>query len=225
MAEAQIAAYAQIARTAALEAVGMFWLAAELAILFFIIAARRHILARPLPRTFAFNNAEKRRAALWACCFAALAAAVFARHVFHAAAPVPPDPVPLIAHRARVHMAVWCAFVTGWVALEIAIVYNGYRGYAALKTLLAPPAPAAKHAAGKIAMLFFLAPLLLHSAAHAQALLHAAGRQNQIYYNAMYLYLRLAGLLWIAAEWAAAAILWRAHLLMKNAVRKATPND
>jgi len=221
MPEAHAAIRFQIVPTAALEGVGLFWLGAELAILFFMLAARRHIQSRPLPHSFSLNQNERRRALIWMFCFAGFAAAVLARHVIHALSPPPSDTLPLVVHRARVHMTVWSGFVTGWVALELAIVYQGYRGYTALKKLLATPMPAAATAAGRIVMLVFAGVFLLQSAAHAQTLLAAAREQNQVYYNAMYLYLRLAGVVWIAAEWVAAALVWRAYVLLRAAAGKA----
>jgi hypothetical protein len=39
------------------------------------------------------------------------------------------------------------------------------------------------------------------------------------YRNALYLYLRLAGVVWICVEWIAAALLWRAHSLFCRTLR------
>ena len=38
--------------------------------------------------------------------------------------------------------------------------------------------------------------------------------------NALYLLLRLAGIVWIAIEWVAAILLWRGYRLLKDAVRR-----
>ncbi|MBI4558317.1 MAG: hypothetical protein HY706_12115 [Candidatus Hydrogenedentes bacterium] len=38
--------------------------------------------------------------------------------------------------------------------------------------------------------------------------------------NAVYLYLRLAGIAWIVVEWTAAIILWRAYRMLKRAIRQ-----
>lgn len=39
-----------------------------------------------------------------------------------------------------------------------------------------------------------------------------------LYRNAIYLYLRLAGVAWTCVEWIAALILWRAYRMLANAV-------
>ena len=38
-----------------------------------------------------------------------------------------------------------------------------------------------------------------------------------LYRNAVYLYLRLAGIVWVAVEWAAALLLWRAYRILRAA--------
>ena len=211
--------YSQILRTAGLESAGLFWIAAELAILFLMTAARRHLLTRPLPPHLDLQDSEKRRARVWLVAFLFLAAIVLCRHVVYALAPLPQDVSPLLISRVRVHLAVWTAFITAWVALEVAIVYQGLRAYLALKALIPPPAPPPVRPA--LAMLCLAAVFLLHAAAPAQTLLAEARAANQVYYNAMYLYLRLAGVVWILAEWAAALILWRAYALIASAASRA----
>jgi hypothetical protein len=37
---------------------------------------------------------------------------------------------------------------------------------------------------------------------------------DPLVWNAMYLYLRMAGVVWIAAEWIAAVVLWRTYRLL-----------
>lgn len=48
--------------------------------------------------------------------------------------------------------------------------------------------------------------------------LQAALQENQPYRNAVYLFLRIAGAVWIAVEWVAAMLLWRAYRMLANAV-------
>ena len=213
--------YSQILGTAGLESTGLFWMGAELAILFMMMAARRHVQARPLPPRLELQGSEKRRARAWCYGFLFLAAIVLGRHVVNALAPIPQDPAPLLIGRARVHLAVWSGFITAWVALELAIVYQGLRGYLALKALLRPVASKPERPAKpSVAILCLLAVFLLHAAAQAQMLLADARTANQVYYNAVYLYVRLAGVVWILAEWVAALILWRAYVLVASAARR-----
>lgn len=47
---------------------------------------------------------------------------------------------------------------------------------------------------------------------------------NSIYRNAMYLYLRIAGVAWIGLEWIAAFILWRAYKRLRDAAKE-LPTD
>ena len=132
-----------------IEASGVFWIAAEVAILFCMTAAVRIFAMRPLPSGIALTEAERRRALCWAAGIAALAAAVFGRHLF--VSPLP-DAYGAIAAagqdvrvlveqayalRAHIHVAIWCAFITAWVLLEIAIVVQGIRAYKGLKRLIA----------------------------------------------------------------------------------------
>ena len=42
---------------------------------------------------------------------------------------------------------------------------------------------------------------------------------DAVYQNALYLYLRIAGVAWILVEWVAAIILWRGYCLLKKAAR------
>ncbi|HPO16471.1 MAG TPA: hypothetical protein PLI09_23745 [Candidatus Hydrogenedentes bacterium] len=44
-------------------------------------------------------------------------------------------------------------------------------------------------------------------------------RQDAVYENALYMYLRIAGIFWIAVEWIAAIVLWRAYRLLRNAAK------
>jgi len=74
-------------------------------------------------------------------------------------------------------------------------------------------------------LLFMIAALLLAACAQAadvEAVRDAvrdAQAADAVYHNAMYLYLRLAGVAWILVEWVAAIILWRGYSLLKKAAR------
>lgn len=213
--------YSQILRTAGLESAGLFWIGAELAILFMMMAARRYVQALPLFPHFELRNDEKRRARAWCYGFLFVAAIVLGRHAVATFAPLPQDAGPLLISRMRVHLGVWSGFVTAWVGLEVAIVYQGLRGYLALKALIGSAASkTARPAKPSAAMLCLAGVFLLHASAPAQMLLAEARVANQVYYNAMYLYLRLAGVVWILAEWVAALILWRAYVLVASAAKR-----
>jgi hypothetical protein len=49
--------------------------------------------------------------------------------------------------------------------------------------------------------------------------LAAAREAGAVYRNALYLYLRLAGVAWITVEWVAAFLVWRVYGLARAAVR------
>ncbi len=49
------------------------------------------------------------------------------------------------------------------------------------------------------------------------ALIQEVYRQDTVYQNALYLYLRIAGIVWITVEWIAAIVLWRAFHFLRNA--------
>lgn len=130
-----------------IEAAGVFWIAAEVAILFCMTAAARIFATRPLPSRVSLTRAERRRALRWALAMVGLVAAVFGRHIF--IAPLPEafsaiaaagDNVQALAEQAyytrtHIHVALWCGFITAWVLLEIAIVVQGIRAYKQLKGL------------------------------------------------------------------------------------------
>jgi hypothetical protein len=51
------------------------------------------------------------------------------------------------------------------------------------------------------------------------ATLREARAADTVYRNALYLYLRLAGIVWVAAEWIAAVLVWRGYRLLAAAAR------
>jgi len=56
----------------------------------------------------------------------------------------------------------------------------------------------------------------LNNGLETEAILQQAILDDAPYRNAMYLYLRLAGIVWIAVEWTAAILLWRAYCLLTS---------
>lgn len=51
------------------------------------------------------------------------------------------------------------------------------------------------------------------------AVIQEVYHQDAVYENALYLYLRIAGIFWITVEWIAAIVLWRAYRLLRNAAK------
>ena len=71
-----------------------------------------------------------------------------------------------------------------------------------------------------------LAFLALAAAASAQDgpgqvrdAIQEAYREDALYENALYLYLRMAAVVWVAVEWIAAVVLWRAYRLLRKAAK------
>lgn len=208
------------------ESAGLFWIAAELLILFMVLAGRRHIATEPLPERFALRADEKRRAIIAAVLFALAAAAVLARH-FAPSAVDTGHAAAVLSGRAHVHMAIWASFVTIWVLLETLIVYHGWQGYRRLRDLL--PDGGARPAMPSVAFLVIPCAVGLSawpSLAVPPDVVWQAIREvnaaDQVYWNALYLYLRLAGVVWIAVEWWAAVILIQGYrVLARAAARRA----
>jgi len=204
------------------ESAGLFWIGAELLILFMVVAGRRHISTEPLPERFVLQINEKRRAIIAAVVFTLTAAAVLARHF----APWTVDAdaaAEVLSDRMHAHMLVWASFVTVWVLLETLIVYHGWRGYCRLRDLL--PDGGARPTMSFAAFLLIPCAAALFtwpsSAAPPDAVWRAirdVNASDQVYWNALYLYLRLAGILWIAVEWWAAVILIKGYRMLARAV-------
>jgi len=130
-----------------IESAGLFWLLAELMILFWVLAGRKHLESHAESPRFAWSPALTRRALGWSFGFAGLALLTYGRHLVwppahHLLQGGAVSGIPeaaLLARftcRAHEHLALWSLFVTGWIALEIAIVYHGWRGYQCLRALL-----------------------------------------------------------------------------------------
>lgn len=130
------------------ELAGLFWLLAELVILFAVLAARDHLKHNPTSPRLTLNRGLRKRAVLWGVCFALLVLLTQCRHlcwppVYRVLLDHAPIIVPNIGEmqamfvaRNHAHWGIWAGFIAGWVLLEILIVYHGYRGYRTLKTLL-----------------------------------------------------------------------------------------
>ena len=79
--------------------------------------------------------------------------------------------------------------------------------------------------ATKLATVVLFLSLCVAGAASAEegsllAALRETQAANAVYHNALYLYLRLAGMVWIAVEAVAAVVLWRAYRLLAQAATR-----
>jgi hypothetical protein len=130
-----------------IEGAGLFWILAELLILYAVLVGRRCIETRPLPGVLALTSRERHRAMVWALIFVGAASALFVRHFvgvpIHASIEaVAQGTLPLnmlgrtYTARTHTHMTLWAVFVALWVALECVIVYHGWRAYRALREVL-----------------------------------------------------------------------------------------
>jgi hypothetical protein len=126
----------------AVEFAGVFWLAAEIFILLLLRAGRRHVAAVPLPRVFSFTRSERR--SFVALLIGAVTLFAFAPGRYFVSEPWPdrlmaasPMEIAEIYHAVtHPHLALWTAFVLGWVALEIVIVWNGIALYRRIRNML-----------------------------------------------------------------------------------------
>ncbi len=140
-------ARAQFRSELLIEAAGVFWIAAEVAILFCMTVAVRIFAARPLPSRISLTRSDRKRAVLWGLALGLLAASIFGRHLLIAPLPEAFSAIVMAgtdvqdrveqAYNARthIHIALWCSFITAWVLLEIAIVVQGIRSYRSLREL------------------------------------------------------------------------------------------
>ena len=239
------------------ETAGLFWIAAELAILYLVLLARFHVEHYPNEPFPKITAKFRRRAWVWTAGFLLLSAAVVARFYLYPLhdnleaalhAQASPDSVAaLYARWAYTHALIWCAFITIWVILEAAIVYQGRQVYLGLRKALTEPhqgrippsedsgitpSPGASTsfllllAAGAILLIPFgsaavrgITPV---SEEAANAFVHAHQAFAALR-NTVGLYLRIAGVVWITVEWIAAYYLWRGYRLVRSAAYKHAP--
>ena len=216
------------------EGAGVFWIAAELAILFGVLVARRHISECPHEARVALTSTEKRRLCWGIVGVIGLFIAVFGRHwlvspLQHALSDGagPEELLAAYALRMWIHQGVWFVFITAWVLLEAAIVYHGVRAYRHLLELYRntghpPLSPHDSPGSGAVLTLAVAAGasiLAVDAAVEAAnaglAAWEATLAEMQPLVNAMGLYLRVAGVVWITVEWVAAFYIWRGCRLLR----------
>ena len=232
----------QQSRQYVIEFAGVFWLAAELVLLAAVDTARRHLNKSPLTPHLVFDKhvSEKILATLTITVFLYAYAYVHGKNwsVIREgiAANLTPDVIAQMYHRAILsHLTVWAVFVTGWVLLEVLIVIEGILVFRRLKQIL-PKLPFEFQPSSSkkpyFIISFFIFILLFASLFIGIKVVFAddnaiesisnpfirACAETDIflapYRNAMYLYLRLAGVVWITVEWVAAILLWRGLRLL-----------
>ena len=230
------------------ELAGVFWIGAELVILFFVTEARRHVLRNPLPAGPVWDRASTRRAFVFVAFLGATAVAVVVRSVLwggltsHAGVGTLPieQAARVDATAMRAHLILWAGFVTLWVLLETAIVVQGALACRGLFQILPDGAGdgRGKRRGGAVAtMLVLFGAVALAGLLSMPVMAAVAGsgaptavgtRWAEIralseqwlmpYRNAVLLYLRLAGVAWIVVEWVAAVLLWRAFGRLRGVV-------
>lgn len=197
---ADLVAWAEAARWRhlAIESAGVFWIAAELFILALVCWGREHLATNPRQARLALSPAAR-----WRFRGASGITLVLSIIVCRRAFVIVEPSAEAILRDEYAHLALWAMFVTAWVGLEAAIVYQGYRGYRLLGGLLPRRA--------------LLLPLAALMATGARADIAAIQVALEPWQNALYFYLRVAGVFWIALEWVAVVILWRAYALLRAA--------
>lgn len=240
------------------ETAGLFWIAAELAILYLVLLARFHVEHHPREPSPRLTPKFRRRALVWTAGFLVLCLALIARFYLYPLPDMleaalrtqasPGDIALLYARWAYAHSLIWCAFITLWVVLETAIVYHGRHVYIGLRKALADRHPAGRpppQDTGLGSRGGSFAPLAVLVVPAAFVILSAeatAGRGMGLsstapanvfldtheafaaLRNAVGLYLRVAGVVWITVEWTAAFYLWRGYRLLRDAA-PATSTD
>ena len=203
-----------------IELSGWFWILSELAILYVILlVARRISQNNPRPGPL-FDPHTRRTAQRFLVAFSLIAALGLSRH--GAAALQNPDAAPDALHTAWEiqHLIVWTAMVTAWVLLECAIVAAGLHAVARLRQRLGEPHPtvaipvAVALAAALLAAGGFFLPRPPDSTRLPEGI--------DLYRNALYAYLRIAGVVWIAVEWMAAITLVQVAALLTRRLRRRT---
>lgn len=223
-------AYRRHVMTLLTEGAGLFWVFAELVILFLVIPISERLCENPINTALVPTRGELQRIIVWTAAFVIATFAVFGRHLIW-----PPAYVllanPAIALeqfsaillvRERTHLALWTGFVTLWVLLEILIVCYGIRSYRRLRELLGIRNPESSSPMNSAAALLLAVGCALGVSMVSQGLepetvretLHAADAANAPFRNALYLYLRIAGVVWIVVEWIAAVFLWKGYRLL-----------
>ena len=196
------------------ELAGVFWLVAELALLHLVWLGREHLQHTPHSPHLTPSRAARMRLFSFAALSVLLLALVVGRRMM----PLPDNDMVAIVAFEQMHLAVWSAFVVGWVVLEALIVYQGWRGYRYLCLLLceAPKKPSPPPVGTLIVGTMLLTALGAATLASAEPMYGNIDHALEASRNTVYFYLRVAGVAWIALEWCAVWILWRSFALIRR---------
>lgn len=127
------------------QSAGVFWIAGELIMLFAMQVARRYLTTQPLPSTLQLTPNERRRAVWMSLFLVAIVLATIARYLvwppLHTQLPVgqytASDLKTTVSVLYQQHLVLflwlWGAYITIWVYLESAIVYQGVHAFLAMK--------------------------------------------------------------------------------------------
>lgn len=235
------AAWARFQREMLIEGAGVFWIVAELAILYAVTVGGRVLRERPLPKRISLSRRERWLAAGLAGLAIALTAAVYGRFLIwvpmpaavEATAALDPPDIPRAVYAAvrdhvQVHVAIWCAFIAAWIVLETAIVVQGIRAFHALADLIRAQPP--RFSTATALVLAAGAALLWTTPAGAQIdqAIETAMRSGykgalndaRAGYRFMEFYLRVAGAVWVLVEWIAAVYLIRGYIMLRRFFRE-----
>ena len=129
-----------------IETAGLFWLLAELVILFAIVLGRQHLSNSPRELKVQWTPQITKRAIIWGSLFAALILITYGRHTFllpvyellqsQDSSHTLETLTATLRHRNQTHLVLWSFFITAWVFLETLIVYHGWCGYRSLRKLI-----------------------------------------------------------------------------------------
>ncbi|MFP4502988.1 MAG: hypothetical protein ACLFTT_18495 [Candidatus Hydrogenedentota bacterium] len=145
MTPAAVYARGMFFRQVLIESAGLFWIGAEVAILFGVLLARRHLAKHAHEPHLRFTAQDWWCGGLLLAGFLVLAGVVIGRHgvlvqphhlIAQGASPAPEALAACYEARHREHLVVWAGFVTLWVLLEAVIVYHGWRAYRVLRRVL-----------------------------------------------------------------------------------------
>lgn len=223
-----------------IEGAGVFWLVAELAILYAVTVGGRALRERPLPGRLVLTSRERWIAAALALLSAGLIALVCARFLLAPALPEAVEAAALetsgvadavyaaVVRHIQVHLVIWCTFIAGWVVLESLIVIQGIRAFHALARVIGA-APARMSTAAAATVVFAAAVLVAPEAAahfsravetHLQHGFSEALTDARPGYRFVEFYLRVAGAVWASVEWIAALYLFRGYLMLRRFFRE-----
>ncbi|HPO16472.1 MAG TPA: hypothetical protein PLI09_23750 [Candidatus Hydrogenedentes bacterium] len=143
-------AHQEYLRWMMIEYMGVFWLVAEVIILFLAVTGRGFLVHLHSVSPSDWKPPIMKISFAGLLFFLIVLSMTYARHWFltpvHTIRISSESDIALIKlifrQRYHEHMIVWAVFVTGWVLLEAMIVFQGWRGYVLLRKMIHPGIPA-----------------------------------------------------------------------------------